>query len=378
MGRLLRTPPIAAAALAALCHSSLAQGVPTIDGRTLAEKLQAYLHLERDEDTQVAKAQNRADIQDFKAQQLDALDRMIEAFGSVPTMTAAFTGGGARYEGVEEVYGPVANPAGRFVFGDAREDIEQLIIRGAADTYGEPGVGRAGLSPLQWRCLLQALIWQESRFQVGARSPADAFGLTQIIPGTARYLGVYPDYYTDPYLQVVGGGRYLAEQLQRFDGNIIFALGAYNAGPGRIIEYGGVPPFRETQHYVQVIPEKYNSYLRTIGGAEALGTLDPAEYAVANASLLSDGSMHYAGHSLATARQALMRVRALVAQISDTNTAKQAMDLNTAIRAEVTLIVAARLRTKAARTQSEYSQVAAQLTRQREAMAFVDFSTPEF
>jgi len=120
------------------------------------------------------------------------------------------------------------------------------------------GVRAAGLSPKQWRCLLQALIWQESRFTIGARSPVGAFGLTQIMPGTARDLGIYPAYYESPYIQVTGGARYLAQMLAMFDGNIIHSLAAYNAGPGNVRRYSGVPPFAETQHYVQVIPERYN------------------------------------------------------------------------------------------------------------------------
>lgn len=365
-------------ALGVQSQVAFAQGVPVTDARTFAERLQAYLHLERDEDSQVQKADNRAEIQDFEKQQIATLDAMIEAFSSVSTFQTTFVTGGEGVPGIEETYGPLANPAGRYVFGDARENIEQLIIRGAQDTYGEAGVRAAGLSPLQWRCLMQALIWQESRFQVGAKSPAAAYGLTQIIPGTARDLGIYPQYYEDPYLQVVGGGRYLARQLQRFDGNIIFALAAYNAGPGRVIEYSGVPPFKETQHYVQVIPQKYNSYLRSIGGVEALGTIDPAQYADASASLLSVGSIHFAEYSLATAQQALMRVRALVQQISKTNDVKTSYDLNTAIRAELIFILNERIKMKAARTQAEYAQAAAQLTRQREALAFAVFTQPDF
>jgi hypothetical protein len=302
---------------------------------------------------------------------------MIAAFSSVSTFQATFMGGSDEMAGAQEVYGPLANPAGRFVFGDARENIEELIIRGSHDTYNLPGVGAAGLSPLQWRCLIQALIWQESRFQIGARSPAAAYGLTQIIPGTAKELGIYPEYYDDPYMQVVGGARYLATQLQRFNGNVVVALAAYNAGPGAVQKYNGVPPYPETQNYVQVIPAKYNAYLLTIGGVEAQGTIDPALYAAAGASLLSAGSMLYAEFELNNARQALIRVRGLVVQIRNTTDVKAAYDLNTMMRAELILILNARITTKAARTQAEYGQNAAQLARQREAMAFLDFTQPD-
>jgi len=376
-GHKLRCLIASSAMFALLASGAMAQGVPVSDGKSFAERLRAFAQLERDEDTQVEKATNRAEIREFEKQQIEALDNMIAAFSSVSTFQGAFLGGDTNMEGVQEVYGPLANPGGRFVFGDARENIEELIIRGSQDTYGLPGVSAAGLSPLQWRCLMQALIWQESRFKVGARSPAAAFGLTQIIPGTARDLGIYPEYYTDPYVQVVGGARYLAAQLQRFDGNIVFALAAYNAGPGAVLEYDGVPPYKETQHYVQVIPAKYNSYLLTVGGVEAQGTIDPALYAASSASLLSAGSLHYAEHELSNAQQALIRVRNLVAQIGSTADPKAAYDLNTMMRAELILILNARIRTKAARTQAEYAQNAARLAQQRVAMSYVDFSTPD-
>jgi hypothetical protein len=364
-------------AIAVCATAGFAQGVPVTDPSNLAERLRAYVNLERDEDSQVEKANNRAEIKDFEQQQIESLDRMIEAFSSVSTYQSTFMSGGNGMSGVQEVYGPLANPGGRFVFGDARENIEELIIRGSQDTYGLAGVGVAGLSPLQWRCLIQALIWQESRFKVGARSPAAAYGLTQIIPGTAKELGIYPEYYNDPYVQVVGGARYLATQLKRFNGNIIFALAAYNAGPGAVQKYNGVPPYKETQHYVQVIPAKYNSYLLTVGGIEAQGTIDPALYAASGASLMSAGSLHFAEYSMNNAQQALIRVRNLVAQIGTTPDVKASYDLNTMIRAELILILNARIKTKAARTQAEYAQNAAQLARQREAMAFLDFTQPD-
>lgn len=357
--------------------AALAQGVPTVDGTLLGRLTSTFLEYEADEVMQRDQMAEHGRAMDFERQQLETLDEMISAFSSVSTVGPAFISGTASVDGIEAVYGPTANPSGQLLFGGAREDIEQIIIRGTADTYHLAGVARAGLSPVQWRCLIQALIWQESRFQIGARSPAAAYGLTQIIPGTAQYLGIYPDYYDDPYLQVVGGARYFAEQLERFDGIIVHALAAYNAGPGRVIEYGGVPPFKETQHYVQVIPAKYNSYLAAVGGPDALGTLDPSDYALANASLTSMGSIQYASNSLTTAGQALQRVRAFVDRIGSTDSIKESYDLNTAIRAELILILAGRLRTKAARTQAKHAQVALQLARQRAAMEFITFTQPE-
>lgn len=105
---------------------------------------------------------------------------------------------------------------------------------------------RYDLSP----ALIEAVIWQESRWQHDAVSPKGAQGLAQLMPGTARYLGVDP---RDPYANLEGGARYLREQLNRFDGNVEKALAAYNAGPGRVEQAGGVPRIRETQAYVVAI-----------------------------------------------------------------------------------------------------------------------------
>ncbi len=102
---------------------------------------------------------------------------------------------------------------------------------------------RFDLSP----SLIEALVWQESRWQANARSPVGARGLAQLMPGTAREMGVDPD---DPFANLEGGARYLRQQLDRFDGDLEKALAAYNAGPGRVIRAGGIPRIRETQNYV--------------------------------------------------------------------------------------------------------------------------------
>lgn len=105
---------------------------------------------------------------------------------------------------------------------------------------------RFDLSP----SLLEAVVWQESRWRADAVSHAGARGLAQLMPGTARYLGVDPD---DPMQNLEGGARYLREQLDRFDGDLEKALAAYNAGPGRVIAADGIPNIRETRQYVAAI-----------------------------------------------------------------------------------------------------------------------------
>lgn len=114
---------------------------------------------------------------------------------------------------------------------------------------------RFDLSPT----LIEALVWQESRWQANARSPVGARGLAQLMPGTARDLGVNPD---DPFANLEGGARYLREQLDRFGGDIEKALAAYNAGPGRVIKAGGIPRIRETQGYVAAIMGRLSNHSR--------------------------------------------------------------------------------------------------------------------
>ncbi|MBS0362692.1 MAG: lytic transglycosylase domain-containing protein [Proteobacteria bacterium] len=99
------------------------------------------------------------------------------------------------------------------------------------------------------RPLVEAVAWQESRFNQAAVSPKGAMGVMQLMPGTARTLGVDA---TDLKGNVEGGVAYLAQLLQRF-GDLPRALAAYNAGPEAVERYGGVPPYAETQAYVKGI-----------------------------------------------------------------------------------------------------------------------------
>jgi soluble lytic murein transglycosylase-like protein len=134
---------------------------------------------------------------------------------------------------------------------------------GAATPYAaeiDAAAARYGIDP----ALLRGLVKQESGFDPTARSGAGAVGLTQLMPATARELGVTDA--TDPLQALDGGAKYLKQQLDRFGGDASKALAAYNAGPGAVQKFGGVPPYAETQHYVQNVLAFAASY-RTQAGA---------------------------------------------------------------------------------------------------------------
>lgn len=120
------------------------------------------------------------------------------------------------------------------------------LIKSASDRYNLP-------------CgLLKAVVHAESGFKPNVVSRSGAMGLTQLMPGTARALGVSDPF--DPAQNIEGGAKYLRQQIDRF-GDVSLALAAYNAGPGAVARHGGVPPFTETQNYVK----------RVIGYSRAYG-----------------------------------------------------------------------------------------------------------
>lgn len=132
----------------------------------------------------------------------------------------------------------------------------------------ERAAARYGLEP----SLLSGLIQQESGFDPSARSAAGALGLTQLMPSTAASLGVTEP--LDPAQSIEGGARYLSQLLAQFGGNAVDALAAYNAGPSAVRQYGGVPPYPETQQYIT----KVLGYAASFRQRGELGAVPPALY----------------------------------------------------------------------------------------------------
>jgi soluble lytic murein transglycosylase-like protein len=118
----------------------------------------------------------------------------------------------------------------------------------------DAAAAKYGIDP----ALLRGLIRQESNFDPNAGSPAGAQGLAQLMPGTAAALGVTNP--LDPAQSIDGGAKYLRQQLDAFGGDVTKALAAYNAGPGAVQRYGGVPPYAETQNYVRQVQAYADQY----------------------------------------------------------------------------------------------------------------------
>ncbi len=134
---------------------------------------------------------------------------------------------------------------------------------GQYDQLIQAAAARNGVDP----AVLHGLIQQESDFDPNSQSSAGAVGLTQLMPSTAASLGVSDP--LDPAQSIEGGARYLSQMLQKFGGNVDDALAAYNAGPGAVQQYGGVPPYAETQQYVSKVLGYAAEYQQGATGASA-------------------------------------------------------------------------------------------------------------
>ena len=162
-------------------------------------------------------------------------------------------GGGAFAQMVQGALGSQPEPAlGRVVVPSAQ--IDKLVATNAATWSVDPD-------------LVKAVIANESGFNANATSSTGAQGLMQLEPATAASVGVTDSY--DPAQNVAGGTRYLRGLLDRFHGDPRLAVAAYNAGPGAVEKYNGVPPYAETQNYVQNVLASYAKYRAVRAGTAA-------------------------------------------------------------------------------------------------------------
>jgi soluble lytic murein transglycosylase-like protein len=135
------------------------------------------------------------------------------------------------------------------------------------DALIQQAAERNGVDP----AVLHGLIQQESNFNPGAQSSAGATGLTQLMPGTATSVGVSNP--LNPAEAIEGGARYLGRLMNEFSGNTTDALAAYNAGPAAVKQYGGVPPYAETESYVSKVLGYAEAYRQQTQPTTATGVL---------------------------------------------------------------------------------------------------------
>jgi hypothetical protein len=342
--------------VAVLPWPASAQGVPIVDPKSIIQHGLEIAQMSYLTGGRELEADKKRRIDELHQDQLDALDATLAMMtGQTPWIGDLEVIPGAEAEVLYAVEDN--NPYADRLFGEAKTSIEEMIVATAQKYAGHPGLARAGLNPVEFRIWFQSLVKQESGFSIGARSPVGAFGLTQVMPDTAKDLGIYPAYYDDPMLQLDGGARYFLTQLNKF-GSVPLALAAYNAGPGNVTKYGAIPPFEETQNYVVRITGFFNTYAGKITGVDQVGTFDPRDMAIAEASNTSDAGLHYGMAASLEIEASLKRLRAIIERIPTTKSTKEALDLNSYARAEAVRIGLMVERVKAARVKVDQARYA--------------------
>lgn len=354
----------ALADLTGLAGPSSAQGVPIIDGSRLSNLISRLAEQAEDAVKQGEKLDTHKSLNEIEAEQLAAYQEFL-ADTTGRTDVSGFEAGGVDFPSADETY-PVTeiSPEAQRLFGDGAT-VEAMIIAAAHRYDSHPGIAAAGLNPTTWRILFQSLVRQESGFNNAAVSPVGAMGFSQLMPETAADLGVDP---SDPEQNLDGGARYLATQLQSF-GRVDLALAAYNAGPGNVRKYGGIPPFEETQNYVRRIAGYYDAYLSVITGADVTGTLYGVEGASAEWGNMSSAFVGYSTEGATQIEAAMARIAGLLSEAKPA-TSKEAVDQNTYMLAERARLLALTLRLRAGAVKVE---AAKGLSDASQALQYTDF-----
>ena len=154
-------------------------------------------------------------------------------------------------------------PSQHAVPAPSNGDANEAGVGGAAPDRFANIIQAAGQRNRLDPALLDAVIGRESGFRPDVVSSAGAVGLMQLMPSAARELGVSDPF--DPAQNVEGGAKYLRSLLDRYGGRLDLALAAYNAGPGAVDHFGGVPPYKETQEYVSAIMSGYRAAVLRAG-----------------------------------------------------------------------------------------------------------------
>lgn len=206
----------------------------------------------------------------------------VARIAAIQQMAQALVGGGQPAGGFQQALQAASDAGGtQAVAAPTASDVSGIPyaneINAAAKKYG--------LDP----ALLAGLVKQESGFNPNARSSAGATGLTQLMPATAKSLGVNDA--TDPIQALDGGAKYLKQMLDKFGGDPKLALAAYNAGPGAVTRFGGIPPYAETKAYVEKVLANRDAYLAAGGVTAAAMTGTTPTSPLATSALASSSNL---------------------------------------------------------------------------------------